>query len=166
MTIHCRATSVIKMPIGENIRICLAKREHLPTIAKLEQTCFAEPWSEKSLELLLKHNNFALVAMERDTLVGYCGVVTALDEGQITNIAVDPSARRRGVGRALMLAVMEEARRKRRDLVSLSLEVRVSNEAAISLYTSCGFRRVGERKNFYRFPTESAAVMLCDLSEI
>ena len=165
MTIRCRATLAIDMSAPNGITILPLRREHLAPVARLEAVCFAEPWSEKSLELLLKHDNFALVAMEGDHLVGYCGVVTALDEGQITNVAVDPAARRRGIGRALMLAVMDEARRKRRGLISLSLEVRVSNEAAISLYTACGFRRVGERKNFYRFPTESAAIMLCDLLE-
>lgn len=164
MTIRCRETLAIEMPELENITIRKVGVTHLSGIAEIERACFAEPWSQKSLELLLREENTAFVALCGETPVAYCGMLTVLDEGQITNIAVLPEYRRRGIGKRLLLSIMEEA--KKRDLSVISLEVRMSNQGALALYAACGWKQAGERKNFYRFPTESAVVMLCDLSEI
>ena len=132
-------------------------KEHLSSIACIEALCFSEPWSEESLELLLGENATALVALMEDRVVGYVGLTYVLDEGQITNLAVHPDARRRGVGIALMRALELLAREK--NLIFLSLEVRESNVAARALYASCGWREEGTRKNFYKLPTENAFVM-------
>ena len=139
-------------------------RTHIPAAAELERQCFAEPWSEHSLELYLGGDAVAFAALsESGAPAGYAGMLVAADEGQILNLAVCPEARRRGVGGSLLAALLKEA--KKRELTSVSLEVRVSNEAAKRLYERFGFRAVGIRKHFYRHPAEDALVMIRDLSD-
>ena len=134
------------------------KREHLGSIAELEKQCFSEPWSEKSLELLLTDAAIGVLALRKNEVVGYGGMLFAPGEGQITNLAVSAAVRRQGIGAGILAALCEEARA--RDAEQISLEVRVSNTAAVALYTAHGFETAGVRKRFYRNPTEDAFVML------
>ena len=136
--------------------------EHLGGIAALEALCFAEPWSAQSLALLVGDTALALTCLdESGTPVAYVGMLTVLDEGQITNVATHPAHRRRGLADTLLEALLAEARRL--GLATLSLEVRESNIAAISLYEKHGFSVVGKRNHFYQNPRENALVMLCSL---
>ena len=80
-----------------------------------------------------------------------------MDELDITNVAVFPDMRGHGVGSALMRRLFQEA--EERNCFGVTLEVRVSNEAAISLYEKSGFVREGIRKGFYRAPAEDALIM-------
>ena len=138
------------------------RREHLGGIAALESLCFAEPWSEKSLELLVGNTAFGLTCLDAEGVpVAYVGMMTVLDEGQITNVATHPEHRRKGLADKLLAALLCEARRL--GLQTLSLEVRKSNAAAIALYEKHGFRVVGKRNHFYQNPREDALVMLCSL---
>lgn len=138
-------------------------RAHLSDVARLERLCFDEPWSEASLELLLGEGAVGWACEEDGTVVAYVGMMLALDEGQVTNVAVHPEHRRRGYGAAVVEALIRDARE--RGLVQIALEVRVSNAAAISLYERFGFTRAGIRRRFYRNPTEDGAVMLLNLQE-
>ena len=128
------------------------------SIAELEKECFREPWSEDSLKMLLAENAFGFAVLLDGRAVAYGGMMTVLDEGQITNIAVSSEYRRRGLGRAVTEALLEYAVNK--GIVSVSLEVRASNVPAIALYESLGFALCGVRKDFYRMPTENALVMV------
>lgn len=132
-------------------------REHLSEVASIEEMSFSLPWSLESLELMLTEQASALVALEDGRVLGYVGMICVLDEGQIINVAVHPDARRRGVGRSLMEAA--ETYAKERGIVFLSLEVRESNIAARSLYSSLGWEEQGIRKGFYSHPVENACVM-------
>ena len=132
-------------------------REHLSEVASIEEMSFSLPWSLESLELMLTEQASALVALEDGRVLGYVGMMCVLDEGQIINVAVHPDARRRGVGRTLMQAAQAYA--KERGIVFLSLEVRESNIAARSLYSSLGWEEQGIRKGFYSHPVENACVM-------
>lgn len=132
-------------------------REHLSEVASIEEMSFSLPWSLESLELMLTEQASALVALEDGRVLGYVGMMCVLDEGQIINVAVHPDARRRGVGRRLMEAAQTYA--KERGIVFLSLEVRESNIAARSLYSSLGWEEQGIRKGFYSHPVENACVM-------
>ncbi|MBO5883517.1 MAG: ribosomal protein S18-alanine N-acetyltransferase [Clostridia bacterium] len=146
-----------------NFSVSSVKREELSAIAELEKLCFSEPWSEESLTLLLGDKATGFVATEANgRLVGYVGLVSVLDEGQITNIATHPDYRRKGIGKALMERIFEYCKEK--GICYLSLEVRDSNKGAIALYESFGFKTVGIRKNFYRFPVEDARVMTAELN--
>ena len=139
------------------IEIIRMSREHLSAVAEIEQISFSDPWSVESLELMLGEQAMGLVAIEDGRLLGYVGMMCVLDEGQIINVATHPDSRRRGVGRSLMIAIEQSA--KERGIVFLSLEVRESNAAARSLYSSLGWVECGIRKNFYSKPTENACIM-------
>ena len=156
MTIRFRAFSVIKMT--EIRRLAM---EDITSVAEIERLCFEEPWSENSLALLLDEKNAGFVACVDGRIAAYGGVVTVLDEGQITNIATHPEFRRRGLAREIMNAIDEFS--VKNGIVYLSLEVRQMNEAARSLYCSLGWREEGIRKNFYSKPTDNAIVMIKEL---
>lgn len=129
--------------------------EHIPAIAALEQTCFSQPWSEDALREELD-NPLAhfVVALAGDTVVGYMGLHTPLDEGFVTNIATHPAHRRQGVATALLRHQLDFG--KAAGLYRLALEVRASNHSAISLYEREGFTLDGTRRGFYTHPTEDA----------
>ena len=131
---------------------------HVPQIALLERECFADPWSEQSIASEL-HNPLSLwlVAQEGQTLLGYVGSQTCLDETDMMNVAVHPDFRRQGVARALILALTEEL--KKRGSHCLTLEVRASNDPAPALYESLGFVLVGTRRNYYHNPKEDALIL-------
>ena len=131
---------------------------HVPQIALLEQECFADPWSQQSIASEL-HNPLSLwlVAQEGQTLLGYVGSQTCLDETDMMNIAVSPASRRQGVARALIEALVSALRE--RGSKQLTLEVRASNGPARQLYESLGFLQVGLRKNYYRNPKEDALIL-------
>lgn len=135
------------------------REEHIKYIAALENACFSQPWSEGSLrEELYKENANFLVAVNEDALVvGHIGFNFVLDEGYITNIAVAPTFRRCGVAQNLLKEIIVFAQSQR--LSFISLEVRASNAAAISLYEKLGFKKAGERRNFYALPQEDAVIM-------
>lgn len=125
--------------------------------AELEKLCFSEPWSENSLGLLTREGGIGFAAVCDGVLAAYGGMTHVLDEGQITNIATHPDHRRRGLAEAVLGALFDYS--KAHGLKEIFLEVRKSNAPAIALYKKCGFESVGERKNFYRSPTENAVLM-------
>ena len=127
------------------------------SIAKLEKECFSEPWSEKAILDAKENNTVFFVAQENQNVIGYAGLQIILDEGYITNVAVTKEQRGKGVGKALMENLLKKADEK--DLAFVTLEVRESNLAAISLYEKLGFKKEGERKNFYANPKENAHIM-------
>ena len=90
-------------------------------------------------------------------VVAYGGMMVAVDEGQITNIAVHPDHRGEGYGKAVTMALIRHA--KNHHLASITLEVRASNAVAIGMYQKLGFVEVGRRKGFYTKPTEDALIM-------
>lgn len=139
------------------MEIVRLSREHLSAVAEIEGLCFSSPWSERSLEILLGDDGVGFVALRDGQVIAYGGMMTVLDEGQVTNIATHPSYRRMGAARLVTDALAEYGRE--RALSEIYLEVRVSNAGAIALYEKCGFSKVGERKGFYRCPTEDALVM-------
>ena len=139
------------------ITIVSLQREHIKHIAELEKSCFSSPWSEEMiLESFVNGTKF-FVATQNGEVLGYVGISCILDEGYITNIAVFEEHRKKGVGTALINRLFSLASDIKLDFISL--EVRASNETAISLYTKLGFKQEGRRKNFYTAPTEDALIM-------
>jgi ribosomal-protein-alanine N-acetyltransferase len=138
------------------------EKKHLAAIAALERAVFHAPWTEQALELLTGGSGFGFVLMQGDTAAAYGGMLTVLDEGQITNIATHPDHRRQGYARRVVAALLDTART--RGLATVTLEVRESNAAAIALYESFGFVTVGKRPRFYTHPTETALVMALTLA--
>ena len=133
------------------------KAEHIPQIALLEKECFSSPWSENALSQELENpNSYFITAIENAEVSGYIGVQEICGEAYITNIAVFEKHRGRGIGRTLLKKACDDAKSRNCDFITL--EVRKSNDKAISLYLSEGFEQAGIRKNFYSSPTEDGII--------
>ena len=143
----------------KQVRIVPMNADHLDEIAALERVCFSAPWSRAMLAEELDNACSAfLAALDEDGhVVGYAGLQVVLDEGYITNVAVRPEDRQKGVASQLLKVFIDFARGNR--LACLTLEVRPSNTAAIVLYGRHGFRTAGRRKNYYEHPKEDALIM-------
>ena len=102
-----------------------------------------------------------MVCSSDGQVCAYGGMMVAVDEGQITNIATHPDYRRQGYGKAIVEALIKYS--KNNGINSISLEVRESNRAAIELYSRLGFKVEGKRKDFYTKPTENALIMILNL---
>ena len=133
--------------------------EDAKEIFAIEMECFSVPWSLDSIETELVNEDKKLYYVVEDVngVVGYAGAWLVYDEGQITNIAIRPSARRQGFGAKLTSALIEEC--FKRGMHEIFLEVRISNLSALSLYRKLGFTVKGMRKNYYSEPKEDAYIM-------
>ena len=135
-------------------------QDHIPEMGYIEQQCFSVPWSFDMLKSELE-NPFAKYFCAVDTAVnnsvlGYIGLHIILDEGYITNIAVRPDKQRLGIARALLKYLFDLYGST---LSFITLEVRESNCAARSLYSTFGFAEKGRRKLYYDKPREDALIM-------
>ncbi len=150
----------------DQITIVPMHADHLDEIAALERICFSRPWSRKMLAEELENQCAAfLTALDAVTgkVVGYAGLLVVADEGYITNVAVLPEYRRRGVAARLLQVFCDFAAGQK--LAFLTLEVRPSNEAAIALYTGFGFTERGRRRNYYDLPKEDALILTRDFAQ-
>ena len=140
-------------------QICSAAEADLEAIEAIEVACFSLPWTREQLLSQLPDEQHEFLTAKDDTgaVLGYVGMMTVLDEGYISNVAVRPDCRRRGIADALIREMLDAA--DRRELAFVTLEVRSGNEAAIALYAKQGFLPVGRRKNYYEFPREDAILM-------
>ena len=131
---------------------------HVGAIAELEKMCFHDPWSINSISSELNNPlSTWLVAVEGGVVCGYVGSQSVLDGADMMNIAVHPDYRMQGIGYNLVDKLIDLLKAK--DVISLSLEVRVSNENAINLYNKMGFEIIGKRPGYYRNPREDAYIM-------
>ncbi|MBQ0084290.1 MAG: ribosomal protein S18-alanine N-acetyltransferase [Clostridiales bacterium] len=133
-----------------------ADKKDCADIEVIERTCFSAPWSRSAIEQSLDNGTVMYKAVLKGKTVGYIGINTVLDEGYITNIGILPEFRRNGTAQRLLEKLECDYKEK---LSFISLEVRVSNLAAISLYKKLGYQKAGERRSFYINPTENALIM-------
>jgi ribosomal-protein-alanine N-acetyltransferase len=133
--------------------------EDVPAVHEIERLSFRTPWPSYAFEQELRGNRLAryVVARAGDAVVGFAGIWLMVDDAHITTFSVHPEWRRQGIGRQLLLSLVElsiaiGARR-------MTLEVRASNEAAQALYRSFGFEGAGRRPRYYSDDGEDALVM-------
>ena len=121
----------------------------METVLVIESASFSRPWTRHHfLDEIASPFGIPLVALTSDcSVAGYLCLKLVLDEAEILDVAVDGSLRGRGVGRTLVESALELCRAQSAALVWL--EVRVTNQAAISLYSLLGFRESGRRKRYY-----------------
>lgn len=132
--------------------------EDLPVVHEMECSIFSKPWSRADfMNSIQNQQNICLVVEEQDKIVAYCELWGVAGEGQINNVAVIDTCRGRGIGYAMLSALIELGQKQ--GLGAFTLEVRVSNLSAITLYHKLGFHDAGVRKNFYEEPTEDAIIM-------
>ena len=136
----------------------LMNSDHVAQVAQLEKECFHDPWSENSIASELKNPlSLWLVAVDDQQVVGYVGSQSVMGEADMMNIAVSSKFRRMGIAQELVERLVTLLREK--DVYSLTLEVRASNEPAKALYGKLGFNQVGRRPNYYRNPKEDALIL-------
>ena len=136
----------------------LMNSDHVAQVAQLEKECFHDPWSENSIASELKNPlSLWLVAVDGQQVAGYVGSQSVMGEADMMNIAVSSKFRRMGIAQELVERLVKLLREK--DVYSLSLEVRASNEPAKALYSELGFQQVGRRPNYYRNPKEDALIL-------
>ncbi len=130
------------------MQIVRMTKEHIPDILQVEAECFSDPWSKAMFleEISGKFSHYYVAELDGHA-VAYMGMWSLSGEGHITNVAVAKAHRRKGVARALIEHFIDIARVE--NLEFMTLEVRASNDAAISLYKSFGFTQVGVRKKYY-----------------
>lgn len=132
--------------------------DDLDEVLSIEEANFSVPWTANGfLAFLLRADARFLVAEEDGKIAGYCGVILTPPESDITNVCVAQEKRRKGIARMLLQTLQSDL--SELDIHTIHLEVRKSNQAAISLYEHLGFLPDGLRPNYYESPTEDALLM-------
>ena len=139
--------------------------DDLDRIVDLERLCFSSPWSKDDFLYELNENPFGYYVVLRveDKILAYLGLWMDEERAQITTIGVDPEHRGKGYAKTLMVHMLDVCSSK--GVKIYSLEVRVSNQAAISLYQRFGFIQVGLRKAYYQDNHEDAYLMIKESEE-
>ena len=146
-----RRALVLPEPADMHVRIMPMKRRHLRAVMRIEDQVYPRPWS-----LAVFHGEIGardgsrlyVVAKVDSAVVGYAGLLYQLDDGHVTNVAVDPAHHRHKIGSRLLLTLARQARKA--GSKNLTLEVRVSNRGAQAMYQSFGFAPVGMRSAVLR----------------
>lgn len=145
-----------------DIRIRELERSDLHYAAELDRRAFEDGWSEKMFSAELEKDfAYYFAAEDGGGLLGFAGVWCVYETADVARIAVEPSARRRGIGEALMRALIEKAGEK--GCCRMMLEVDETNSAARSMYRKLGFTEIDLRKNYYG--EHSAVIMELNLIE-
>ena len=132
--------------------------DDISQVAEIERQIFSIPWSEKAFrDSMESDNTIYIVAKENNNVAGYAGMYLSFEEGNITNVAVNPLSRRKGIGEKIVRDILNRAYEK--GVRDVFLEVRETNSVAIALYEKIGFNEEGIRKNFYDKPRENALIM-------
>jgi len=133
--------------------------ENVYGAAELERLNFSDGWSLQSLKEELNNPNalyFVMKDDENDSVIALAGAIISFDTADIMNVSVKEEYRRRRLAFRILNELMEEA--KKRGVSEFTLEVRENNKAARNLYEKMGFKFEGMRPDFYRDPSESAAI--------
>lgn len=143
---------------GDKVVFRLMKEADIPGILRIETSSFSVPWTKKAFADELENDLAHYLVAEIDgAVVAYAGAWIIFDEAHITNVAVLPERRGQSLGEKIMREMI--AYTAGRDVVSMTLEVRPSNTAAVRLYEKLGFVRAGVRKGYYSAPAEDAVIM-------
>lgn len=136
----------------------LATLADVDAVVEIERASFSDPWTRESFASVARRPEviFRVAELEGE-VAGYLVAWFAADEGELANVAVAAGMRGRGVGAALVDALLADA--VAQGVNAVYLEVRESNHAARALYASRGFADVGRRRHYYRRPVEDALVL-------
>lgn len=132
--------------------------EDLEQVVDIEQNLFSVPWTKEGfLTYLMKKDTMFFVVEEKERILGYCSMMTVLDEGDILNVAVRSDRQKEGIGQFLVDSMLRMAEMQGIRLVHL--EVRQGNGIARRLYQRLGFKEDGLRRDYYENPVENAVLM-------
>ena len=156
------------------------REEDIPQVVEIEKIAFSRPWTKSIFKavLLLPYAAYYVAVEDGETgadavntvltgqesaefvpgkIVGVCGVKKIFEEGDISNVAVHPDYRGRGISRKMLEVLMRDACED--GVQAFTLEVRAGNEIAVNLYESLGFCTEGIRPRFYEDPVEDGLIM-------
>lgn len=164
------------------MKIIDLEMRHIGEVEQIERQCFSAPWTRQNiLDTMQNGHSIFLAAILTDgqkvenhngdkyrsqcqdqikcgeTVAGYISADAVCETAYINNVAVAADFRRKGIGRELISAL--EQRSRARGCTEITLEVRSKNAAAKTLYENCGYRKCGERKNYYHDPADNAEIM-------
>lgn len=139
-------------------------QEDLDRVMAIEMQCFTDPWNRGGFESSLTEKAAHLMVLapgdRPECVMGYCCLYETLGDGDIVNVAIDPSMRKMGLGHQMIHELIVYGRTLK--VERYFLEVRESNTAGIKLYEGLGFKAYGIRKNFYTMPLENAVLMMLE----
>ena len=132
---------------------------HIDSVVEVEEACFAHPWNRDGIESYFNNQDayFFVALDDAGKVVGYIGTYMVRDECFVTNVAVLSACRKQGIGSALVERAVSNAQANGASFITL--EVRLSNMEAITIYKKYGFESDGVRPKFYRDPDEDALIM-------
>ncbi|HSM97901.1 MAG TPA: ribosomal protein S18-alanine N-acetyltransferase [Gallionella sp.] len=138
--------------------------DDVDAVLGIEQSVQAYPWTRGNFIDALGHGYLCRVDEADGEIRGYAVLRPVLDEAELLNIGVAAAQQRKGLGRAMLLEMLDMACEM--NLLRVFLEVRASNVAAIALYRSAGFAGIGVRRDYYRNASgsEDAVTMACRLT--
>lgn len=143
------------------LKIQSLSHQHLPAILQLDKICFGGLWSKEAYEREMDSPNSHFLGIfspeTGEKLLAMGCFWSILEEAHITILAVNPQHHRQGMGAALLYSLIKTARD--RGLERATLEVRASNQAAISLYQKFGFKTAGRRRRYYQDNGEDALIL-------
>lgn len=161
--ISCEVTKLFEK-LSEKTEVMELDISSAKAVAEIDKSTFESPWSLSTIESLTGSDKAVVFGALCDSqLAGYGVLEWVCDEGSLTNIAVDPRFRRRGIAGRIMEEIISKA--KSLELAFVTLEVRASNTPAISLYRKFGFEEVGKRPGYYSSPVEDALLMTLYLND-
>ena len=145
--------------VGAPVRLRPMVDADVDAVLALDALVHPTTWSPEFMRshLGIPGSRTNLVAELCGDLVGHATLLVVADEGHVTSVAVAPDHQRMGIGRVLLAALCRDA--EHRGLVAMTLEVRVSNAAAIALYRRFGFAPSGVRPAYYADDGEDALIM-------
>jgi ribosomal-protein-alanine N-acetyltransferase len=147
-------------PINEllNIEIRELREEDIEALSRIESESFSMPWSAKDFrDLLTREYCMYLTALAEGEVAGCCGMTNLCGEGNIDNVVVAERFRNKGIAGAMLRELI--AKGEKAGITAFTLEVRVSNAAAVHVYEKLGFLSEGIRPKFYEKPVEDALIM-------
>lgn len=139
-------------------------QDDVDAVLAIEQDVQAYPWTRGNFADALANGYLCRVDADRNEIRGYAILMQALDNAELLNIGVAAGQQRKGLGRAMLLEMLDAACAM--NILRVFLEVRASNAAALALYRSAGFIKIGVRRDYYQNAngSEDAITMACELT--
>lgn len=139
--------------------------EDVTEVLAIEKASFTTPWSEiLFMNEIFKPRSLPKAALTGEKIVGYICANYLLDEGHILNVTVHSDFRQQGIASHLVHHMIDLL--KKEGCLTVFLEVRISNTAALRMYEKAGFRIITARKAYYTLPIEDAVIMSLQVAQI
>lgn len=146
------------MQRDKDFKIILLTKERAEEVSSVSNQCLKESYTKKMFLSAIENDICStFIALYKNKIVGFLDITYPRPECDINSLAVLPEFRKKGVANGLLESLFSFAKEK--EISSIALEVRESNQNAINLYNKFHFKKAGLRKNFYSSPKENALIL-------